>query len=65
MIPAPYLARAKWVQMEEEGALSDADLKAYIEAAHKISRGQADQEAAEGTGSCRVRWRANGDHSAC
>lgn len=36
MIPAPYLARAKWVQMEEEGALSDADLKAYIEAAHKI-----------------------------
>jgi len=36
MIPAPYLARAKWVQMEEEGALSDADLKAYIEVAHKI-----------------------------
>ncbi|MES0883118.1 MmcQ/YjbR family DNA-binding protein [Roseibium sp. SCP14] len=36
LIPAPYLARAKWVQMEEEGALSDDDLKAYIEAAHKI-----------------------------
>ncbi|PVB60525.1 MmcQ/YjbR family DNA-binding protein [Labrenzia sp. 011] len=36
LIPAPYLARAKWVQMEEDGALDDTDLKAYIEAAHKI-----------------------------
>lgn len=36
LIPAPYLARAKWVQMEAEGALSDEDLKAYIEAAHRI-----------------------------
>jgi len=36
MIPAPYLARAKWVQMEKEGALSEEDLKAYITAAHKI-----------------------------
>lgn len=36
MIPAPYLARAKWVQMEKEGALSEEDLKAYIVAAHKI-----------------------------
>ncbi|ASP37060.1 MULTISPECIES: MmcQ/YjbR family DNA-binding protein [Stappiaceae] len=36
LIPAPYLARAKWVQMEKEGALSDEDLKAYIVAAHKI-----------------------------
>ena len=40
MIPAPYLARAKWVQMEQEGALSDADLKAYIVAAHKIVAGK-------------------------
>jgi predicted DNA-binding protein (MmcQ/YjbR family) len=36
LIPAPYLARAKWVQMEQENALSDNDLKAYVEAAHKI-----------------------------
>lgn len=36
LIPAPYLARAKWVQMEAQGALSDEDLKAYIVAAHKI-----------------------------
>jgi predicted DNA-binding protein (MmcQ/YjbR family) len=40
MIPAPYLARAKWVQMEEEGALSNEDLKAYIVAAHKIITGK-------------------------
>jgi predicted DNA-binding protein (MmcQ/YjbR family) len=36
LIPAPYLARAKWVQMEKQGALSAEDLKAYIVAAHKI-----------------------------
>ncbi|MTI44541.1 MmcQ/YjbR family DNA-binding protein [Roseibium hamelinense] len=36
MIPAPYLARAKWVQMGDPGALSDEDLKAYITAAHGI-----------------------------
>ncbi len=40
LIPAPYLARAKWVQMEKEGALSDDDLKAYIEAAHRIISGK-------------------------
>jgi predicted DNA-binding protein (MmcQ/YjbR family) len=40
MIPAPYLARAKWVQMEKEGALSNEDLKAYIVAAHKIITGK-------------------------
>ncbi|MTI00311.1 MmcQ/YjbR family DNA-binding protein [Roseibium sp. RKSG952] len=36
LIPAPYLARAKWVQMETPGALSDEDLAAYISAAHRI-----------------------------
>lgn len=36
LIPAPYLARAKWVQLEKDGALPDEDLKAYIVAAHKI-----------------------------
>ncbi|GAB4529190.1 MAG: MmcQ/YjbR family DNA-binding protein [Roseibium sp.] len=40
LIPAPYLARAKWVQMERQGALSDDDLKAYIEAAHGIIAGK-------------------------
>jgi len=36
IIPAPYLARAKWVQVAEPGAMSDDDLKAYIEQAYKI-----------------------------
>ncbi len=40
LIPAPYLARAKWVQMEKDGALDDDSLKAYIEAAHKIIAGK-------------------------
>jgi len=36
VIPAPYLARAKWVQIEREGALSDDDISSYIEDAHTI-----------------------------
>lgn len=36
IVPAPYLARAKWVQVQEEGALSDEDIKSYIEDAHGI-----------------------------
>jgi predicted DNA-binding protein (MmcQ/YjbR family) len=36
VIPAPYLARAKWVQLVEEGALSDEDIKSYIVDAHTI-----------------------------
>ncbi len=35
IIPAPYLARAKWVQMETEKAMSDEDIKAYINAARR------------------------------
>ncbi len=36
IIPSPYLARAKWVQVRNQGALSDNELKAYIEQAHSI-----------------------------
>jgi len=36
LIPAPYLGRYKWVQMQEADALSDDDLAAYIAEAHKI-----------------------------
>jgi predicted DNA-binding protein (MmcQ/YjbR family) len=36
VIPAPYLARAKWVQREDDTSMPDEDLKAYIQAAHKI-----------------------------
>lgn len=45
LIPAPYLARAKWVQMEQEGALTEEDLKAYITAAHKIIAGKLTKKA--------------------
>ena len=34
--PAPYLARAKWVQVQSPDALSDGDLKAYIAEAHRL-----------------------------
>jgi len=36
MVPAPYLARAKWVQVQQPGALSDDDIKSYITDAHVI-----------------------------
>ncbi len=36
IIPAPYLARAKWVRLEDETALSDEDIRAYIREAHRI-----------------------------
>lgn len=35
-IPAPYLARAKWVQMEQTDAMSDEDLMSYIKMAYTI-----------------------------
>ncbi|MEM7301493.1 MAG: MmcQ/YjbR family DNA-binding protein [Pseudomonadota bacterium] len=36
IVPAPYLARAKWVQVEDQSALTTDELKAYISAAHDI-----------------------------
>ncbi|MCA1243247.1 MmcQ/YjbR family DNA-binding protein [Stappia stellulata] len=34
--PAPYLARAKWVQVRSNDALSDDDIRAYVIEAHKL-----------------------------
>ena len=34
--PAPYLARAKWVQLVDNNALSDVDLAAYLDQAHAL-----------------------------
>ncbi len=34
--PAPYLARAKWVQLLRRDALPEADLKAYLAQAHAL-----------------------------
>lgn len=39
IIPAPYLARAKWVYLEKLDALKDKELKAYLERAHAIIAG--------------------------
>ena len=36
IVPAPYLARAKWVQLQRADALSDDDIKDYIADAHAI-----------------------------
>ncbi|MEP0521704.1 MAG: MmcQ/YjbR family DNA-binding protein [Hyphomicrobiales bacterium] len=36
IIPAPYLARAKWVRVEADAEFSDDDRKAYIAEAHRI-----------------------------
>lgn len=34
--PAPYLARAKWVQVTGGAPLSDAELRAYVAEAHRL-----------------------------
>lgn len=34
--PAPYLARATWVQLVRNDALPDAELKAYLNQAHAL-----------------------------
>lgn len=40
IIPAPYLARAKWVQIETAEAMTDEDIRAYIKTAHTIIAGK-------------------------
>jgi len=34
--PAPYLARAKWVAVDDPKTLTDAEMKAYIKRAHGV-----------------------------
>jgi len=36
IIPAPYLARAKWVQLQHPNVMDEADIKKYIQEAHRI-----------------------------
>ena len=38
--PAPYLARAKWVQLVKADALDDAGLEAYLGEAYRIVSGK-------------------------
>src|SRR6185503_5823237 len=34
--PAPYLARAKWVSVDDPSLLTDAEMKAYLTRAHAV-----------------------------
>jgi len=34
--PAPYLARAKWVSVDDPKTLSDREMKAYLKRAHAV-----------------------------
>ena len=36
IIPAPYMARAKWVKLEKMSALPAKDIRAYLTRAHAI-----------------------------
>lgn len=40
IVPAPYLARAKWVQLYQMSAMEDEDIKAYIKEAYAIICGK-------------------------
>lgn len=36
IIPGPYLARAKWIQLTTDDAMNDEDIRAYITTAYEI-----------------------------
>ena len=36
ILPAPYLGRFKWVQLQSAAAMADGDIKAYVAKAHAI-----------------------------
>jgi predicted DNA-binding protein (MmcQ/YjbR family) len=38
IIPAPYLARAQWVALQDDDALSGAELKKYLKRAYELVR---------------------------
>jgi predicted DNA-binding protein (MmcQ/YjbR family) len=40
IIPAPYLARAQWVALEEDDALTAAEVKKYLRRAYEQVRGK-------------------------
>ncbi|MBL4837445.1 MAG: MmcQ/YjbR family DNA-binding protein [Kordiimonadaceae bacterium] len=45
VIPAPYLARAKWVQVLSNASLADEDIQSYIVEAHSIIAGKLTKKA--------------------
>jgi predicted DNA-binding protein (MmcQ/YjbR family) len=36
IIPAPYMARAKWIQLSHPGVLPDAELKSLLKRSHAL-----------------------------
>lgn len=40
IVPGPYLARAKWIQIEDSEAMSDEDIRGHIETAYSIVSGR-------------------------
>ena len=50
IIPAPYLARAKWVQITKPTVLPDADLQDYIATAHSLIAGKLPRKVREELG---------------
>jgi predicted DNA-binding protein (MmcQ/YjbR family) len=49
-VPAPYLGRARWVQLISSDALPDADLTAYLKEAHRIVAAKLTQKVRAGAG---------------
>ena len=45
IIPAPYLARAQWVQLKHPDAMSEAGIQLYIEEARRIIAGKLNRVA--------------------
>lgn len=48
--PAPYLARAKWVQLIGNDALPNAELKAYLGQAHALIAGKLTRKSRKALG---------------
>lgn len=48
--PAPYLARAKWVQLVSSDALSDTELTAYLAQAHALIAARLTRKARKALG---------------
>jgi predicted DNA-binding protein (MmcQ/YjbR family) len=50
IIPAPYLARAKWVALEDEGALSRAEVRRLLSESYKLVLGKLPKSVRESLG---------------
>jgi len=50
VFPAPYLARAKWVQVLSSSELGEDDIKAYIVEAHRLIASKLTQRARDELG---------------